>query len=250
VRLFILSIFLLFVNAAQSQSQLHGSLLDSATNEIIPFAHIRNVTLQVMTVSDHLGKFQLVANVQDTIIFSSVGYQSLGWIVKEAYFHLTKTYRLPIDTILLKDVTVNSMLTEERFKRAILNYEPGDNAFWYHGMEIPKPHNDPTLSENFMKSPLAIVAHPLSSFYYRFSKQEKEKRKYHKVTQQSSIRERVSKKFKREWVTEVTALTGDELTNFIAFCDFSLDYLDNTPFYIIQEDMLALLPKFKKNYKS
>ncbi|MFT5640214.1 MAG: hypothetical protein ACI9A7_000311 [Cyclobacteriaceae bacterium] len=250
MRLYILSIFLLFVNAAQSQGQLHGSLLDSTTNEIIPFAHIRNVTLQVMTVSDHLGKFQIVANVQDTIIFSSVGYQRLGWIVKEDYFHREKTYRLPIDTILLKDVTINSMLTEERFKKAILNYEPEDNGFWYHGMETPKPDNDPTLSENFMKHPLAFVAHPLSAFYYRFSKQEKEKRKYHQVSQQSSIKERVGKKFTRTWVTEVTALTGDELTNFIAYCDFSLDYLDNTPFYIIQEDMLALLPKFKKNYKS
>ena len=65
------------------------------------------------------------------------------------------------------------------------------------------------------------------------------------MLQRESITQRVHQKFTRDWVQNVTGLEGDKLTSFIYYCDYSLDYLDRTPLYMIQEDLLAKLEDFQ-----
>ena len=43
----------------------------------------------------------------------------------------------------------------------------------------------------------------------------------------------------------MTDLSGEELTNFIAYCKFSIDYLVETTVYDIHLKMMALLVDFK-----
>ncbi len=53
-----------------------------------------------------------------------------------------------------------------------------------------------------------------------------------------------NQKFNREWVAEMTKLEGDELTEFISYCKFSIDYLAETTVYEIHNKMMALLDDF------
>ena len=96
------------------------------------------------------------------------------------------------------------------------------------------------------KSPLYAIMQPTSFLYYNFSKKEKEKRKIYGITKTQHIRNRVFKKFTRDWVKTETGLDGEQLTYFIAFCDYDLDYLDRSSLYIIKENMMTKLEEFRE----
>lgn len=232
-----------------AQEHVTGTLRDSTNNEPIPHAHVANISQNKGTSTTLNGNFRLPAQVGDTLVFSAVGFQSLGWIVKASWFSQSPVLKLPQDTVLLNEVIVGELPSEEVFKQRILNFEPEDTAFWYHGMDEPKPHNNSPLTEQQINNPLFAAFHPTDFLYLKFSKQEKEKRKIHKIKLTDSKRSRVYAKFTRDWVEGVTGLSGDTLTSFIAYCDYSLDYLDKTPLYMIQENMLAKLERFKKSLK-
>lgn len=232
---------------AQQSKVLHGVLLDSTSNTPVEFAHVTNFSSKAGSTTNLKGQFSIEASVGDTIVFSIVGYQRLGWRVKPSWFETTFTLKLPRDTVFLDEVVVNNIPSEEVFKRRILEYQPEDTSFWYHGMPKPKPYNNSPMSEKQVNNPLFAITHPTDFLYEKFSRQAKEKRKYHKITQAEPRERRVYKKFNRDWIKGVTGLDGDELTSFIAFCDYSIDYLDKTPLYIIQEDLIAKLTEFKKS---
>lgn len=229
----------------QAQESIEGILLDSIANAPIEFAHVSNISNGEGTVTDPKGYFSIVASVGDTVVFSSVGHQRLGWKVNTAWFGNKRTLTLPRDTIFLDEVVVHNIPSEEVFKRRILEYEPEDTTFWYHGMPKPQPLNNAPLAEKQINNPLFAILQPTDFLYEKFSKQAKEKRKYHRIIQSSTRDTRVYEKFNREWIRDVTGLDGDELTSFIDFCDYSLDYLDKTPLFLIREDMLARLSEFK-----
>lgn len=240
---------LVLKTVAQDEHPVIGVLVDSATRQPVQFAHVTNYSTNQLTVTNAQGRFRIPASVGDTIVFSIVGYQTLGWITRQEWLDKEISLALPQDTLLLNDVIVQNIPTEEIFKRKILNYQPEDTSFWYHGMPLPVAKEDPMLNEKTIKNPLYMATHPLSAMYYNFSKQEKEKRKYHRVIQNEHREQRVYAKFSREWVHEVTALEGNELTDFIFYCDYSLDYLDKTPLYLIREDLLAKLTEFKRDQR-
>ena len=112
-----------------------------------------------------------------------------------------------------------------------------DTAFHIFG--IPKVEVQPK-SENAQIG----IPGPVSLLYNKFSKREKEKRKMQKIQRRRHITTKAYLKFTREWVGENTGLEGDTLTDFIAFCDFSVDYLAGATEFDIQQRMMELLPEF------
>ena len=240
-----LAINVICVFAASSQQLVSGQLQDSLTNEPVQFAHVSNITSNQMIITDVAGFFRIPANVGDTIVFSIVGYQKLGWVVKSNWFDEPITLKLPKDRLMLDEITISNIPSEEVFKRRLIEYTPQDTGFWYHGMSEPKPYDDSPMSEKQVNNPLYAITQPTDFLYQKFSKQAKEERKFHQVLQRESVTHRVNQKFTRDWVQNLTGLEGDELTSFIYYCDYSLDYLDRTPLYMIQEDLLAKLEDFQ-----
>lgn len=230
-----------------AQDRVSGQLLDSASAEPLPFAHVSNYSSERSTVTSSNGYFQIPAEPGDTLVFSIVGYETLGWVVDDSWRDGQKKVKLPLDTVFLDDVIISDIPPEAIFKQRIVDYQPEDTTFWYYGM--PKPVEkgpDPMLLEKNVNNPLFAVTHPADFLYHKFSKREKERRKYHKIVQQQSRRQIAYEKFSRDWVGEMTDLEGDVLTDFIHYCDYSLEYLEKTPKYLILEDMLAKLVSFKK----
>ncbi|RED93646.1 carboxypeptidase-like regulatory domain-containing protein [Marinoscillum furvescens] len=245
-----LAAYILFLLAACTlfaQNSVTATLRDSSTQEVIPHAHVANISQNLGTTTTLNGNFEIPAFVGDTLVFSAVGYQSLGWVVKVNWFESSPTLLLPQDTVLLNEIVVGELPSEEVFKQRLLNMQLEDSTFWYHGMEEPKPYDNSPLTEQQINNPLFAAFHPTDFLYHKFSRQEKEKRKYHKIIQRENKQARVYRKFTRDWVQNITGLSGDQLTSFIGYCDYSLDYLDKTPLYLIQEDMLAKLERFKKS---
>jgi hypothetical protein len=91
------------------------------------------------------------------------------------------------------------------------------------------------LDTNIVLSAGFRIMHPVSGFYYKYSKVEKSKRKVWQLQQQEMKQARVDEKFNRQLVSKETGLTGKNLTNFIGFCNFKFNFLfESSPYEILQ----------------
>ncbi len=243
-----LILILLFGSSLVGLSQrqfVFGVLKDSVSNELLIGAHVLNISSDKLTVTNEEGAFRIPVQVGDTLVFSNVGYQTLGWVAKESWFNQEHVqFKLPTDTTYLDEVVVHDLPEYNRFKQLIVESRPEDTSFWYHGVPQPKMEEYTVLEKKEFSNPLFIVNHPLSFFYHKFSKREKEKRKMQTIRKQHGMVSTANQKFTREWVGEMTELKGDQLTDFISFCNFTPEYIAKTPLYMIHEKMMGLLDDF------
>ena len=82
------------------------------------------------TISDYYGYFSFVAEVNDTILFSSIGYKDAQFIIPDTLpsFRYSIIQLLQPDTVVLPEATVYPWPTKEQFKQAFLNaYVPDDD---------------------------------------------------------------------------------------------------------------------------
>ncbi len=90
---------------------IQSTILDFNTREPIPFVNIGILGKNIGTVSDTNGQFTLDIPQseivpKDTLRFSSIGYQSLDFLVKDLAT-LPKEIKLQKTTLLLPTVTIN-----------------------------------------------------------------------------------------------------------------------------------------------
>ena len=246
--LLLICIVLVFAGHAQ-RKMLDGQVSDQQRIGI-PGVHVRNLTIDKITVSSEDGSFRIPAQVSDTLLLTSVGFRPLKIVVENNWFDSQINLTMVVGSIELDEVTINSIPSIELFKERVANLKLKDpTEFWYFGIEKPVMTGDKMVETNKYKSPLFAILQPTSFLYYNFSKKEKEKRKIHSIIKSQPTRDRAYKKFNREWVQKETGLEGDKLTDFIAFCDYDIDYLDRTSLYIIKENMMTKLEEFKEEGK-
>ncbi len=200
-------------------------LICSETNGPVSFAHVYNESKRFGTISDSTGKFEITASVDDTLIFIALGYLGKYYIVQPADFRSLDTIFLGIRAYKIEEINLTFPRTYKQFKNELLVINPDKNRVM---PELPRYNKYKTpylLDENRIYSADFLIAHPISGLYYRYSKVEKSKRKVWRLQQEEMKRARVEEKFNRTIAAEISGLSGNELTEFIGFCNFSFDYL-------------------------
>lgn len=122
-----------FINSYAQQNnliQLTG-VVNNDSLEPLPFVHIVLVTKNQGTISNFYGFFSFVAEISDTIIFSSIGYKHKMFVLPDSidsddYFVNVKMER---DTIMLMEIKVFPWPTFEQFKLAFLSLKIPDDDY-------------------------------------------------------------------------------------------------------------------------
>ncbi|MEO1254791.1 MAG: carboxypeptidase-like regulatory domain-containing protein [Bacteroidota bacterium] len=232
------------------RSYIYGVVKDSLSNEYLIGAHIQNLNAGSLTSTNKEGKFRLPTKVGDTLVVSSVGQKTLAWVADSSWFVKSEvTFVLPLNTIYLDEVVVGEFPEYEQFKEQVINTMPMDTTF--HVFGVPQVVMDPypQMEKSEYLNPLFVFFHPISAIHHSFSGKEKEKRRMQTIRKRKYLVEKAHTNFTREWVSENTKLTGDKLTSFIAYCNFSDEYLATSSQFAIYELMMELLPQFLEEYE-
>lgn len=109
--------------------QLTGITVDGDSLAPLPFTNIVTRGSYRGTFSDFSGFFSIVAATGDTLVFSSLGYQSAEFIIPDSLEskHYSLIQMLDRDTILLETTEIRVWPTYEQFKYAFLNTEVPDD---------------------------------------------------------------------------------------------------------------------------
>jgi len=156
----ILTIQFLFASVIYGQDKNLVQLTGRITNEIsepLPFAHVLIMNNFRGTITDREGKFSLVVEVYDTILFSTVGYKRKILTIPDTLPKpfLTTDIVLEEDTILIAEVRIYPWKSYEEFKRALLNLKlpDDDNERARRNIALIKTQiildNEPNARENF-----------------------------------------------------------------------------------------------------
>ncbi len=154
----IIHILSLFVIYGQDKNlvQLSGRITNEVS-EPLPFAHVLIMNNFRGTITDREGKFSLVVEVFDTILFSTVGYKRKLLTIPDTLakpFLITEIV-LQEDTIMIAEVRIYPWKSYEEFKRALLNLKlpEDDNERARRNIALIKTQiildNDPNARENF-----------------------------------------------------------------------------------------------------
>jgi hypothetical protein len=232
------------------QEQKTCRVIHSESGEGIRGVHIQNLSKKVYTVSNESGNFILPIEDGDSLWFSSISYKSRGYIIQEEWAEQnTLLFELEEDTVLLNEITIHALPSERMFKQQIMDYQPLDTMLTIFGLPEDITLGYEGMPNEYM-TPSVAGRTPFGMLYSRFSKAEKEKRKMGEILQNESIRITMQKKYNREIVTQLTGLQGDQLTNFMDYCDFSDEFLIEKSAFQIAEMIVQKYQDFKKTLRS
>lgn len=137
----------------------------------------------------------------------------------------------------------------EQFKKEFLKTQPKE--FRIKGLPEPKVREIPLLLDtNYIKNPEFLILHPLSYLYYNFSKEEKSKRKVLYLQKEQREQIVIDKKFSRELISGITGIKDhEEITAFMAYCNFSHKFLYEATEYEIAEAIDNKFRIYRKQIK-
>ncbi|MBK8368605.1 MAG: carboxypeptidase-like regulatory domain-containing protein [Bacteroidetes bacterium] len=191
-----------------SQNVIKGIITQPDSTTPIPFVYVINSTTGHGQMSDGNGKFSIIANDRDSIIFSFVGYIRLKIPASKLYKGFKETKVVMIETAYkLNQVVVSDFKLKPYEKDYMKRVIQGSKQNVVNAMESP-----------------------ISALYMQFSQKGKEQRKLAAIFENIFIEEAVAKKFNAEVLRK---LTGDETIDFEKFRKYCY-YLSND--YIINHD--------------
>ena len=246
----LLSIFL----AAHSQTghldsseNLKGSIIDEKTLGYIPLVHIYNERTRKTSVSDTSGNFLVKVNKGDTLVFSAIGYfLQAVYITDSLLKEETVFIELVPRTYDISEARVYALGTYEQFKLKVLalklpETETDKLRKYLHdlskktGKEVKYRQEMDKLTQGGVLFAVPIL-----------TPEEIQMIKLKEILKKEKIQKIIDEKFNREIVADITGLKGEDLTEFIVFCNFSENYLLETNQYDILIKVLEKLEAYKK----
>ncbi|MCK4662377.1 MAG: hypothetical protein KAT68_05900 [Bacteroidales bacterium] len=210
---------------------LIGKLINSFDSSVVTDAHIININSNKGTISNNKGIFKIPVNKNDTLVFSSIGFEYTVFTVCDSILNKADTIEINLlpRCYELPSVKIFPYMNYEDFKQAFLNMEIKDETIDLHlpdltGFGKPVPKSEFGLA----------VSSPITFFYNQFSKEGKELRKYAEIIKRDNYQKHIIIKYNKEIISLITGLKDDEeIMEFIEFCDFSDEFIKQSIDYDI-----------------
>jgi len=226
-----------------STLRFFGNLYDAENYKPIEYAHIINMDGNTATISDTLGTFDLKIEPGDSLMITSIGYET-------TYYQYTgKWQKAVFSSIPMKEkayaisqVEVTPWGTYRQFKNKFLELEMKDPEEDLHPLAWKDIQREPTVEEQINPG----ITSPVTMIYALFSEEIQSMEKLKELQVRMERENKIKEKFNREQVGELTGLEGEELTRFMNYCNFSEKYILNTKEYFILERVKKCYKQYKR----
>ena len=222
--------------------------MEEKTLEYVPLVHIYNERTHKTSVSDTGGNFMIKVNKGDTLVFSAIGYYfKVVNITESLITEETVFIKLIPRKYEISEARVYSLGTYEQFKQKVLALKMPETRtdklrIYLHGLsrKVGKEIKYQQEMDKLAEGKAVLYSIPI------LTPEEIAMIKLKNIIEKEKIQKIVYEKFNREIVADVTGLKGEELTEFIVFCNFSEKYLLITNQYDIMVRVLEKFEVYKK----
>ncbi|MHC9087601.1 carboxypeptidase-like regulatory domain-containing protein [Tenacibaculum sp. IMCC1] len=218
-QLFFLIAIVFSISSIQAQDKLKGQIIDSESKKPLSAAHILNLNSVVGTITNENGLFDLVAQANDTVLVSYLGYASIKLKVtndllkgNEVVISLEEKPE-EVKEVVIKSTELIGVLEvdikqvpKDRFTRIHINGLP-------QTYEVGRPQK--------ISSPIAKLLNPVDLVYNLFGSKPKQLKKLKKLKKEDDLRKMLAGKFDREVMMEYLEMDRTELNKLLSDCNYS-----------------------------
>ncbi len=226
-----------------------GYVFEESTGEPLPYVNVYVKKSRIGTITDTSGYFLLSASINDTIIFSSLGYDKKYVILTDSATDNNKPLVVFMDSKIyeLKSVEVIALRKYKQLEYEITNMRLPDDDYIYAANNFPfRPADiDYYTRSSTPMSGIGIIFSPITALYDMFSKEGKEKQKLAELQEKDYLNTLIDEKISTALVMKITGLDQEETNMFINWCNFSPDFIMKLTEY----DFISVIAYKYKQYK-
>lgn len=204
-----------------AQQLFSGRIIDKETQNAISKVYVENTTRHIITESDENGHFDIFTHIGDTLVFSSIGYFWAKHIVTQ---ETNLTFHLSPQIYEIGTVTKYFPFSYEELTMRVLNMKPVEDS-----LQLNLEHEPFLPVNNHQPGQLSYTFTGVLTDLYNTT--NRHARNAIKAAELLSHKENIliiNKKFNKDMVVEMTHVPDAYFDKFIAFCNFSDDFLVNT----------------------
>lgn len=221
-----------------------GRIIDDSLEYALTSVHVWNESTRKGTISNESGEFRISLRKQDTLVFSAVGYMSSVMVVSPSMDQLV---RLRPKLYEIDEVVVRRFRSYESFIYEVVHHEVPESKITEMREYMQVMSTAAALEADRERAVEDKLETGRIGYITPLGKGINREKAFRDKMEAQKKRERVIEaKFNRALVGDLTHMEGDELTGFIAYCNFSEDYLYETDLYTIIEDLYAKLDDYQK----
>jgi carboxypeptidase-like protein len=216
-----------------------GKIVDDSLGFTLSSVHLWNESTRMGSISNDSGEFSITVSNQDTLVFSALGYFS-NIIVVSSSLNQDIVVRLKPGKYEIGEVVVRRFRSYESFKYQVIHLDLPESKT----AELKEYIKVSSIAAALEADRERAIKDKLNGFGFStpLSKGIDRKKAFkEKISIQKKRDQVIHAKFNRVLVGEITQLEGDELSEFIAQCNFSEEYLYETDFYTIIEALHAAM---------
>lgn len=222
--LFFLFLTFSFVSFAQESSkivQLKGQIVSAEDQKPLSAAHVINLNTVVGTITDNRGYFEIPTQVNDTIMVSYLGFQSIKLKITN---DLLKGNELVI-ALYEKANEIKEVVIQSTKLIGVLEIDikqvPKDRFTRIHINGLPQTYEVGKAGGQNLNTPLTALFQPIDFLYGMFGKKPKQLKKLQKLQKEDDLRKMLNGKFDREIMMEYLDMDKQELSQLLADCNYS-----------------------------
>ncbi len=209
-----------------------AQILDDLSGLPVPYVNVINQRVRGGTMTDKEGKFSLQADPSDTLSFKSLGY-------------IDK--RVPVSELIKENAVVT--MAPVRYQLGGVEITGEGRKVNMTGIPTAKMSKTPAeLRGEFDKKPGVLTAlfHPTSYLYYKFNKDEKEKRNTIAAIRSDREWQLFSLVYNKEIAGRLTGLEGEELDNFMVYFNAFSNLRFSATTYEVEKRVKEIFAEYKE----
>ncbi len=225
-----------------------GYVFEESSGEPLPYVNVYVKRTRRGTITDTAGYFIIQAKINDTLTFSSLGYDRKYVVINDSSTDNSKPLIVFLDTRVyqINSVDVIALKRYKQLEFEITNMKLPDDDIVYAYRNFPFRPADIDYYSRVNAPGFGLVFSPISALYDMFSKEGKERQKLEEIQQKDRLNEVIDAKVSIEMVMKVTGLSKSETNIFIDWCGFSTGFVNGLTEY----DLISVIVYKYKQYKT
>jgi len=200
---------------------IEGTVLSSSTDIALQNVNIVNLNNVKGATTDALGRFEIKAQVDDTLFFSYLGYKSLqvrvsaDWVKYGGVKIKMTEVGIALEEVLVQEIQLTGYLEIDAKRIPIYNNSRYSISGLNTGYETGKSQ------PGAVTKVLSAIFNPADFLYNIFSNKSGQLRKLRKMKEDDKVRALLEKKFDRETLTALLQISRVDIDAILNNCNYS-----------------------------
>ena len=218
-------VLLLVSGYAFAQEPIKGTVMNASNDQPLENVNIVNLNQVVGAITNEEGKFEIKAEVNDTLYFSYLGFRSIRVRVTNDWLKYGNVkVKMTEIGMALEEVTVNSVKLTGYLEIDAKNIPIYDN-YRYSISGLNTGYEGGDHSPSAVTKTLRSLSNPADLVYNLFGKRPKQMRKLRQMKEDENIRDLLRRKFDRETLMALLQVNRSEIEEILNHCNYSKDFM-------------------------